>query len=205
MLTVDRKRLQPAAAAQPASPALEWLWQYFRDTPRLTILDCGPLRRLTLEVLLPRAAKLYVADLTTPLIREDARFWNRNRKVPAFRVDELVAQLPSIPPGSLGLALCWQLMDLVPRDALAPLILELYLKLQPGGVLFCLLREPQLDTGMDAAWRLESLTTLRRDEPGAKSFPYPAVTNREVERLIPTGSIKTFLTRSGIREVLAVK
>jgi hypothetical protein len=34
----------------------------------------------------------------------------------------------------------------------------------------------------------------------------PAVlTNREMERLLPSGSVKTFLTRSGRREILAVK
>jgi predicted neutral ceramidase superfamily lipid hydrolase len=38
-----------------------------------------------------------------------------------------------------------------------------------------------------------------------KPFPYPALTNREVERLFPGGNVKTFLTRSGRREVLGIK
>jgi hypothetical protein len=36
-------------------------------------------------------------------------------------------------------------------------------------------------------------------------FPYPALTNREIERLVPGGSVKTFLTRFARREILAIK
>jgi len=105
----------------------------------------------------------------------------------------------------LAAIFCWQLLDLLPRDSLATVVLQLYMYLQPGGVLFCLLREPYLPKGGEPNWWLESLTTLGRDGNGSKPFPYPALTNREMEKLIPTGSVKTFLTRSGWREFLAIK
>jgi hypothetical protein len=36
-------------------------------------------------------------------------------------------------------------------------------------------------------------------------YPYPAVTNREMEHIFPGGNVKTFLTRTGRREVLGIK
>lgn len=195
------------AASGPASLSfgLEWLWQHLRDVRQPHVLDCGPVCRATVEVLLRRGAKVYVADLVSPALQGDTRFWDRSRKTPIFRIDDFLAQLPKIPPASLSAIFCWQLLDLLPRDALAALVLQMYLYLQPNGVLFCLLREPYLPSGVEPIWWLETLTMLRKDSEGSKPFPYPALTNREMERLIPTGSVKTFLTRSGRREVLAIK
>lgn len=187
------------------SRGLEWLWQHLKDTSFPHILDCGPVRQSTAGVFLRRGAKLYLVDLISPALHGDARFWDRSRKTPLFQIDDFLAQLPPIPPGSLSAIFCWQLLDLLPRDSLAALVLHLYLYLQPAGVVFCILREPYLPTGAEPVWWLESLTGLRRDSDGHKPFPYPALTNRGMERLIPTGSVKTFLTRSGLREVLAVK
>jgi len=77
--------------------------------------------------------------------------------------------------------------------------------LEPGGVLFCLLREPYLLAGAEMMWWLGSLNVLASDREGRKAFPYPALSNREMERLAPQASVKTFLTRSGRREVLVIK
>ncbi len=81
----------------------------------------------------------------------------------------------------------------------------MYLYLQPFGVFFCLLREPSLVRGMQTTWWLDDLTKLGRECGGSAPFAHAAITNREMERLTPVGSVKTFLTRSGVREVLAVK
>jgi len=72
-------------------------------------------------------------------------------------------------------------------------------------VLFFVLREACLTTGADTLWYLESLNRLTALGAGQKPFPYPPLSNREMERLVPTGIVKTVLTRSGLREVLAVR
>jgi hypothetical protein len=191
--------------ANLVSPSLDWLWSYLRDVPKPSVLDCGPVRRTTTEVLFRRGVKLYIGDLITSLLRGDPDFWDRTRKTPVFKTDDLLAQLPPIPPGSISAVLSWQLLDLLPHEALAAVVLQFYVYLKRGGVLFCILREPNLKEGVEAGWWLEDLRTLGRDGEGARPFPHPALTNREIERLIPTGNIKTFLTRSGRREILAIK
>jgi hypothetical protein len=199
-------RTKPTRAGPAtASAALEWLWQQLHDVPHPQILDCGPVCQATVDVLLRRGAKLYVTDLVTPAREGNNQFWDRRGKFPVFRLKDFLAQLPEIPEKSLSAIFCWHLLDLLPRDALPGLVDRLFSFLQPGGVLFCLLREPYLPAGAETMWWLESLTTLATGREGSRPFPYPALSNREMERLARFGSVKTFLTRSGRREVLAIR
>jgi hypothetical protein len=192
------------SAPAATSPALQWLWKYLSDAPNPQILDCGPVFQATVDVLLRRGAKIHVADLVTSTLKGEARLWDRSGKVPVFRVSELLAQFPEIPQGSLTVILGWHLLDLLPRAAHAEVVGRWLSYLQPGGALFCLLREPYLPKGAETLWWLETLNTLASSGEGRKPFPYPAITNREMERLVLPGSVKTFLTRAGRREVLAI-
>jgi len=164
-------------------------------------MDCGPLHSTTTRVLLARCEKYYQADLITPVEHQDASLWDRSGKVHLFRAEALLGDLPPVIPSTLSAIFCWHLFDLVPRDAVPDLALRFHQLLHPGGVLFCLLREPRLEKGADPEWRLENLTDVVRIREGVRTFAYPALTNRDLDRLMPTGSIKTFLRR----EVLAIK
>ncbi|HLW80016.1 MAG TPA: class I SAM-dependent methyltransferase, partial [Terriglobia bacterium] len=131
--------------------------------------------------------------------------WDRSGKVPVFRLPELLRHLPAVPDESLALVFCWHLFDLVPHAAIAELFDRLMRCLQPGGVLFCLVREPYLPAGADNDWWLETLATLGKNGAGKAPFAYPPITNRQMESLAPMGSVKTFLTRAGLREVVVLK
>jgi len=204
-LIAGQSGLSKSTGAGPSSAALEWLWQQLQGVPHPRILDCGPISQATVDVLLRRGAKLYVADLITPAREGNATFWDRRGKTPIFRLTDFLAQLPDIPVESLSVVLCWHLLDLLPREALPGLVNRLFSCLQPGGVLFCLLREPYLPAGSGMMWWFKNLTTLATGREGNTPFLYPALSNREMERVVPSGSVKTFLTRSGRREVLAIR
>ena len=184
------------------SPALEWIWKFLSDVRHPQVLDCGPVFQATVDVLLRRRAKIHVADFITPLLHDESRFWDRRGKVAVFRTAEFLSQFPPIPPESLTAVFGWHLLDLLPREAHQSLVERWFSYLAPGGMLLCVLREPRLEKGSEMMWWLESLTTLGSSREGVRPFPYPAVTNREMERLAPGGSVKTFLTRSGRREVV---
>lgn len=195
----------PAPGAGVVSPGLEWVWQFLRDVRRPHILDCGMLRRQTVNTLLRRGAKVYLSDLLTPLLADDPPFWDRSGKTPAFLIEEFLGSLPHIPPETLTGILAWQLPDLVPRTSLPPLIDRLFSLLQPDGVLFCVLRQPYLEKGADTTWELDRIHSLATKTEGTKPFPYAVIPNREFEPLFPPGRVKTFLTRSGRREIVALK
>jgi hypothetical protein len=192
----------PSAAP---SRALEWMWQYFRDVKRPHVLDCGSAHQATLDVLLKRGAKVYISDLIALAREFDPKFIRRVGKNTVFLTDEFLENLPLIPPGSLSAIFCWHLLDLLPRRALPGLVGKLWSYLRPGGVLFCLLREPSLPNGTGTLWWFESLMTLGSQVEDSLPFPNPALTNREIEHLVPSANVKTFLTRSARREILAVK
>jgi len=200
----DSQKFSGALPAAP-SPALEWLWQDLRDVRRPHILDCGPVYQATLDVLLKRGAKLYFTDLVGLARQSEAKFIRRLGKKAVFLVDEFLENLPPIPPEALCVVACWHLLDLLPRDVLPGFVERVWSYLRPGGILFCLLREPYLANGADMRWWFDSLTVLGSNVGSKAPFPHPALTNREVERLVPGGNVKTFLTRSARREILAIK
>ena len=208
MFRAKTRHLSKGSSATPsaaASPALEWLWQNLRDVKRPHILDCGPAYQATLDVLLKRGAKIYITDLVALARQTDAKFVRRLGKTTVFLLDEFLDNLPSIPPDSLSVIACWHLLDLLPREALPGLVTKLWSYIRPGGVLFGLLREPALANGAGTRWWFESLVALGSDVETKLPFPYAAITNREIERLVPGSNVKTFLTRSARREILAIK
>jgi len=196
-----------ASATPPAAPsgALEWLWQNLREVKHPHVLDCGPAHQATIDVLLKRGSKLYISDLVTLARESDPKFVRRIGKTATFLIDDFLTNLPAIPPDSLSAIACWHLLDLLPREAIPGLFAKLWSFLRSGGVLFCLLREPSLANGAGTRWWLDSLLTLRSDVESKLPFPHPVLTNREIERLVPGGNVKTFLTRLARREILAIK
>ena len=198
---------QGSRKTTPAAPsrALEWLWQHLRDVKRPHVLDCGPAQPTTIDVLLKRGSKLYVSDLIALARESDPKYIRRLGKTTTFLTDAFLENLPSIPPDSLSVIACWHLLDLLPREAIPGLLTRLWSYLRTGGVVFCLLREPNLPNGAGTRWWLDSLMTLRSDPESKLPFPYPVLTNREIEHLVPGGNVKTFLTRSARREIVAIK
>jgi len=203
--TYQDSKKSPLAPPAAPSPALEWLWQSLRDVRHPHIFDCGHVYQATLDVLLKRGAKLYFTDLVGLARKSEADFIRRQGTRTVFLVDKFLENLPLIPPDTLSVVACWQLLDLLPRDVLPELVAKLWSYIRPGGVLFCLLREPYLSRGAGTRWWFDSLVVLGSDVEDKAPFPHPALSNREVERLVPGGDVKTFLTRSSRREVLAIK
>ena len=195
--TYQDSQNSPAAPRKAPSRALEWLWQNLRDVRRPHILDCGPVYQATLDVLLKRGAKLYFTDLVALALQSDSKFIRRRSKRTVFLIDEFLKNLPPIPPDALSAIACWHLLDLLPRDALPVLVAKLWSYVRPDGVLFCLLRKPYLANGADTRWWFDSLMVLGSDVESKAPFPHPALTNREVEWLVPSGSYNRWPTRCG--------
>lgn len=205
--TQEGSRKKASSGLSPAVPsqALKWIWNYLQDVKNPHILDCGTVSATTVSVLMWREAKVYVADLIAPLQRGDPTLWRKADKQVVFCLDEFLKQIPDIPSSSLRLICCWHLLDLVPRDQLPELVAFMLSLLEPGGIFFCFLREPNLASGIEGRWWFENLTTLGAAQEGIGPFPYAPLSNREVEKLAAGCSLKTFLTRSHRREVVFLK
>lgn len=205
MQEASHKKPSPGRSPAVSSQALQWIWNYLQDEENPHVLDCGAVASATVNILINRNAKVYVADLIAPLQRGDTAFWRQEDKETLFCTAELLKRVPAIPPGSLRLICCWHLLDLVPRDYVPELVRFFLSLLAPGGIFFCFLRELNLTQGKDVRWWLETLTTLGEEGEGVGTFPYPPVSNREIEKLTAGCGLKTFLTRSHRREVVVLK
>ena len=205
--TQEGSRKKASSDLSPAVPsqALQWVWHYLQDVKNPHVLDCGTVSSTTVGVLMRRGAKVYVADLIAPLQRGDPAFWRRAEKQVVFCLDEFLKQIPDIPSASLRLICCWHLLDLVPRDQLTELVAFMLSLLEPGGIFFCFLREPNLASGMEGRWWFENLTTLGAAREGTGTFPYAPLSNREVEKLATGCRLKTFRSQSRRREVVFLK
>jgi len=201
----SRKKSSSGQSSAVRSQALEWIWNYLQDVATPHVLDCGVVSPATVSVLVKRHAKVYVADLIAPLQRGDPAYWRQEGKQMRFCLDELLKQVPGVPPDSLNLVCCWHLLDLVPRDSVPELVRFFLSLLGPGGIFFCFLRERNLALGKDGRWWLESPSTIGAEGEAAGTFPYAPLSNREIEKLTAGCSLKTFLTRSHRREVVVLK
>jgi hypothetical protein len=208
MQVSGREASRGLACGSPAvwtSQGLTWLWQYLREVKQPHLLDLSAVSPSTLRILLERNAKLYIADLISASLEGEAKLWDRFPKIPVFKTQEFLSLFPAVPPSSLSAILSWNLLDVLP-EASRPAVMErLFSFLQPLGVLFLVLREPNLKAGVCRRWWLESQTQIHADQDDKRPFPYPPISNREIEKLVPGGNVKIFLTRSGRREILSIK
>jgi hypothetical protein len=188
-----------------ASPALEWMWKQMPEVDRPAALCCGTIRQSTLNVFLQRGIKAFLGNAVGHLLSNEKMLWEGTGKEASFKPNLLLDLLPQVKAGSLSVVLTWQLFDLLPRDPLPEVFSHLCSLLMPGGFMLCILREPYLNKGRNAQWWLESPLTLGVGGEDAGEFVYPSLTNREIERLAHPSTIKTFLTRTGRREILVCK
>lgn len=208
MYSLERKT---SAAPEPQlipvvpSQSLEWLWQILKDDRYPAVLDCGPVHTSTFELLLARHARLYAGDMLRPLLESDPELWDRTRKEAVFKTASLLDNLPPVPPESLSLILAWNVFDLIPSQAVAGVFNHLLSCLKPQGLLFLMLREPSRTAGVETRIWLEKLTALRAEPDASRPFPYPPVTNRQIENLAQGCSVKIFLTRAGRREIAVLR
>ncbi len=197
--------LAPSPPVIAASQGLSWLWQHLREVTQPHILDCSAISPTTLNILLDRKAKLFVADLLSVSLDAEAKLWDRTQKIPVFKTADFISYFPDVPSGSLSAILSWNLLDLLPESARLPVTEKLFSFLQPLGVVFSILREPNLKSGVGRRWWLQSQTQVHVEQDQKRTFPYPPISNREIEKLAPGGNVKIFLTRSGRREILSIK
>jgi hypothetical protein len=139
------------------------------------------------------------------LQRSEPAFWQNVNQRSIFVPEKFIAQLPPIPAGTLSAICSWQVLDLIPPDKRPEVVQGFFQYLEPGGIFLAILREPNLAAGLDTRWRLENMTTLKLEGAGRREFPYPPLSNRDLERLAPGASVKSFLTRSRRREVILLK
>jgi SAM-dependent methyltransferase len=203
------------------SSGLAELSRLLQSEEPLCILDIGCTSAANIRYLTERGHKIYSEDLldasTDPalLIRDEQGHTTLDHK--RFLAENLV-----FCNAHFDIVLCWNLADYLDEELVKPLVARLWSMIRPGGMLLAFFHTQE--AGPDAPcyrYHIMGNDTLEmqhieargdmRKGPGAQSargaFRLQRVfNNRHIENLFRDfTSIKFFLTRDNIREVLVVR
>jgi len=206
------------------SSGLAELSRVFKSEEPLCILDLGYTSAANIRYLTGRGHKIYSEDLleasTDPALATKDEQGKPILDSRRFLADNLV-----YPAAHFDIVLCWNLADYLDESLVKPVVARLWSTIKPGGMLLAFFHTRE--AGPDAPCyryhivnndvlemqHIEARRDVRRGPTGAlhttidKSFHLQRVfNNRHIENLFRDfGSIKFFLTRDNIREVLVVR
>jgi SAM-dependent methyltransferase len=212
---------QSAQRLTRRSSGLVELTRLFQSEEPLCILDIGSTSASNIRYLTERGHKIYSEDLleasTDPsLVLRDAQ------GQAALDHKRFLAENLVFGNAQFDVILCWNLADYLDEELVKPLVARLWSMIRPGGMMLAFFHTQEAGpdapcyryhiTGNDTLemQHVEARSDVRKG-PGAQSarsaFRLQRVfNNRHIENLFRDfASIKFFLTRDNIREVLVVR
>ena len=206
------------------SSGLAELGKSFASEEPLCVLDLGSTSAANIRYLTGRGHKIYSEDLlvastdTALAIKDDAG--NPTLDSKRFLADNL-----AYGPGQFDVVLCWNLADYLDESLVKPVVGRLWSLLKPGGMLLAFFHTHE--AGPDApcyryhivggdSLEMQHVDPRREMRKGPTGVAHTAIgtgvrlqrvfNNRHIENLFRDfSSIKFFLARDHIREVLVVR
>jgi SAM-dependent methyltransferase len=220
----DDRSTQPSARLTRRSNGLMEVSRLFDSEEQLCILDIGSTSASNIGYLIERNHHVYSEDLleasTDPALEIRDEEGKPTLDSKQFLADNLV-----YPNAHFDIVLCWNLADYMDECLVKPVVARLWSTMKPGGVLLAFFH--MQEAGPDApCYRYHILgkdqlemqhivarKDLRKGPTGVvhtrieKTFRLRRVfNNRHIENLFRDfNSIKFFLTRDNIREVVVVR
>jgi SAM-dependent methyltransferase len=213
-----QKAAQPAKRLTRRSSGLAELARVLQSEESLCVMDLGSTSPANIRYLTERGHKIYSEDLLTAsqdpalvtkdddgkTILDSKRFLDDNLVYPANQFD---------------VVLCWNIADYMDESLVKPVMARLWTVMKPGGVLLAFFHTKE--AGPDAAcYRFHILSTDSLEMQlielhGRESKPHSSLeclrlqrvfNNRHIENLFRDfASLKFFLARDNVREVLVVR
>jgi SAM-dependent methyltransferase len=199
------------------SSAIAELARLLKAEETICVLDIGATSASNIRFFTERGHKIYSQDLLEASI--DPSLLTRDEQGQQV-VDSkaFVEQNLNYPNARFDLVLCWNLPDYMDENLVKPVVARLWSMMKPGGMLLAFFHTRE--AGPDAPYYRYHLTgtdllemhALNAKRDGRKEHSAKKVTlqrvfnNRHIENLFRDfSSIKFFLSRDNIREVLVVR
>lgn len=193
------------------------LARMFNSEDPLCVLDIGATSASNIRFFTERGHRIYSQDLLEASSDPELATHDEQGS-PTIDSKKFLDENLAYPNGHFDIVFCWNLADYMDESLVKPVIARLWSVMKPGGMLLAFFhtREAGPDapyfryhiTGTDVleVHALNNGTSSRRDR-SAKSFALQRVfNNRHIENLFRDyASIKFFLSRDNIREVLVVR
>jgi SAM-dependent methyltransferase len=221
----DRPDSAPAQKAQERltrrSSALAELSRVFTSDETLCVLDIGATSATNIRLFTERGHRIYSEDLleasTDPALKV-----HDEQGLPVLDSKKFLEENLAYATAQFDVVFCWNLADYMDESLVKPVVARLWTVMKPGGMLLAFFhtREAGPDapcfryhiSGKDTL-EMQAISTKQgqRKDPvnaaGRRPFTLQRVfNNRHIENLFRDfGSIKFFLSRDNIREVLVVR
>jgi SAM-dependent methyltransferase len=207
---------EPEAAPAPPSPSgrervprhstgLAEFSRHIEGQEHLRVLDLGATSPANISYLIDLGHKVYNEDIL--LAAADPRYRAKDEEgKPTVDANRFLAENLDYMAGLLDAALCWDVPDYLPEVLVRPAVARLQRAMKPRGVLLFFFHTR--DAGPDAPYYRYHL----RDRENLELQRGPAFRlqrvfqNRHIENLFRDfSSVKFFLARDNIREVVVIK
>lgn len=158
------------------------------------MLDLGEFTQANVTFIIGQGHRLTFEDLL------------RSFDIPGLPPGERLASALDYPAGAFDAILVWDIMEHFPPPVAETIIPRIHRILRPGGILFACFHAEAKDNTVDAfSFRIADAKTLLLQPRGRRRLQQ-TLNNRSIERLFePFSSVKFFLTRDSIREVIVRK
>jgi SAM-dependent methyltransferase len=171
----------------------------------MTVLDLGPTSPPNIRYLTERGHSFYNEDVL--LSSFDPAYALKNDKGdPTVNVEKFLSENLKHKAEQFDLVLAWDVPDYLPEPIVKPLVDKLAASMRPGGVLLAFFHTR--DAGPDAPYYRYHLagTDSLELQRGPQFRLQRVFNNRHIENLFREfASIKFFLARDNVREVLVVR
>jgi SAM-dependent methyltransferase len=170
----------------------------------MTVLDLGPTSPPNIRYMTERGHSFYNEDVL--LSSFDPSYEVREDGKTSVNIDKFLAENLKLKSEQFDLVLAWDVPDYLPEQVVKPLVDKLAASMKPGGVLLAFFHTK--DAGPDAPYYRyniagEDALELQR---GPQFRLQRVFNNRHIENLFREfSSIKFFLARDNVREVIVVR
>lgn len=171
----------------------------------MTVLDLGPTSPPNIRYLTERGHSFYNEDVLLSSF-DPAYAIKDDKGNPAVDVEKFLAENLKHKAEQFDLVLAWDVPDYLPEPIVKPLVDKLAASMRPGGVLLAFFHTR--DAGPDAPYYRYHLagTDSLELQRGPQFRLQRVFNNRHIENLFREfASIKFFLARDNVREVLVVR
>ncbi len=198
------------------SSAIAELSRTLKSDNPLCVLDVGATSASNIRFFTERGHKIYSQDLLEA--STDPSLATRDEQgQPVVDSKKFLDENLNYPNAHFDLVFCWNLPDYLDESLVKPLVARLWSVMKPGGMLLVFFHTRE--AGPDAPYyryhltptdvlEMHALNSKRDPKKGAaKNFTLQRVfNNRHIENLFRDfASIKFFLSRDNVREVLVVR
>jgi len=195
------RSFEPSVASR-SSRGLEEFFVQIRDTSGLTILDLGGANQKNLSFIMDLGHRLCSEDFVRILNEAFGAEDGADQTNPG-RIEYFLKQTLDYPPGHFDGVLIWDTLEYLNPVLLNAVVERLQHIVRPKAYMLAFFHsDDKLETVPNYAFRIQQVNSLEVTQQGART-PAQLYNNRSLEKLFSRfESVKFFLTRERLREII---